>query len=82
MSIRDYAEELLTDFYMCHKARPRHNAVDLQLEKDACEQWAGNLSNQLAWGSEKEIAEAAYQLEARLKRLKEKIVIEVLKYGV
>jgi len=82
MSIRDYAEELLTEFYMCYQARPKHNAVDLQLEKDACEQWAGNLNNQLAWGSENEIAEAAYQLESRLKRLKEKIVIEVLKYGV
>jgi hypothetical protein len=82
MTIRDYAEDLLTEFYMCHKARPRHNAVDLQLEKDACEQWAGNLGNQLAWGTDSDIAEAAYQLESRLKRLKEKIVFEVLKHGI
>lgn len=79
---RDQAEELLTEFYMCCKAKPRHNAIDVQLEKDICEKWAGHLGNQLAWGTESDIAEAAVQLEPRLKRLKEKIVIEVLKYGV
>ena len=79
---RDQAEELLTEFYMCYRAKPRHNAVDLQLEKDVCEKWAGHLSNQLAWGTDSDVAEAASQLESRLRRLKEKIVIEVLKYGV
>jgi hypothetical protein len=64
------------------QARPKHNAVDFRLEKDQCEKWAGHLNNLLAWGTESEIAEASHQLEPRLIRLKEKLIFEVLKYGI
>lgn len=82
MDYRLHAEDLLKEFYLCLGAKPKHNAVGLQLEKDACEKWAGHLTNLLAWGDDTQIAEACLQLEPRLKRLKEKIIIEVLTYGI
>jgi hypothetical protein len=82
MDIRTQSIELLNDYYLCCRSRPKHNAIDLQLEKDNCDKWAGNLNNLLAWGDDPEIAEAYYQLEPRLQRLKEKLIIEVLTHGV
>lgn len=79
---REHAEKLLEEFNLCMQARPRHNAVDVQLEKDSCAKFAVHLNSQLGWGTDNDIAEAAYQLEFRLTRLKEKIVFEVLKHGV
>lgn len=76
-----YAHQLLEEFNLCIKAKPKHNAVDVQLEKDAVSKWAVNLNNQLGWGTENEIAEACYQLEPRLQKLKEKLVMEILKNG-
>lgn len=76
------ADELLEEFNLCMKARPRHNAVDVQLEKDSCAKFAYHLSTQRGWGTDIEIAEACHQLEFRLTRLKEKIVLEVLKHGI
>lgn len=82
MDIREHATELLNEYYLCSRSRPKHNAIDLQLEKDSCDKWAGNLNNLIAWGAENEIAEACHQFEPRLKRLKEKLIIEVLTHGV
>ena len=82
MTHREKAQEVLDDFKMCYVAKPKHNAVDLQIEKDTCNKWATHLNNLLTWGSEQEIAEACHQLEPRLKRLKEKIIIEVLQHGI
>ena len=82
MNIREHAMELLNEYYLCSRSRPKHNAIDLQLEKDNCDKWAGNLNNLLAWGNDNEIAEACHQLEPRLKQLKERIIIEVLTHGV
>jgi hypothetical protein len=79
---REHAEKLLEEFDLCVKAKPRHNAVDVQLEKDSCAKFAYHLNSQLGWGTDNDIAEAAYQLEFRLTRLKEKIVFEVLKHGI
>jgi hypothetical protein len=81
-NIREHAEQLLEEFNWCVKARPKHDAVAVQLEKDAVGKWAVHLNNQLGWGTENEIAEACYQLEPRLNSLKEKIVFEVLKHGI
>jgi hypothetical protein len=58
-----------------------HNAVDVQLEKDSCAKWAHHLNTQRGWGTDREIAEACYQLEPRLKKLKEKLIIEILNHG-
>lgn len=72
------ADELLTEFDMCIRAQTMHNTVEVQIAKDATAKWAHHLSTQRSWGSDLEIAEACYQLEPKLKQLKEKIVLEVL----
>ncbi len=76
-----YAQQLLEEYHLCMHAKPRHDAVNIQLEKDAVGRWAVNLNNQLGWGTENEIAEACHQLEPRLKRLKEKLIMEILTHG-
>lgn len=81
ISWRCRGEELLKEFDLCIRAKPKHNAVDIQLEKDSVSKWAVNLNNQLGWGTDLEIAEACYQLEPRLARLKEKLVMEILING-
>lgn len=75
------ADQLLEEFNMCIKAKPMHNVVDIQLEKDTVAKFAYNLSTQRGWGSDTEIAEAIYQLEPRLAELKKKLVIEILQHG-
>jgi hypothetical protein len=72
------ADELLEEFNLCIRAKPRHDAINIQLEKDAVSKWAVHLNNQRGWGTDLEIAEACHQLEPRLKQLKEKIVLEIL----
>lgn len=76
-----YAEQLLEQFNQCMYAKPKHDAVNIQLEKDSTAKWAYHLNNQLAWGTENELAEACHQLEPRLKKLQEKLVFEILKDG-
>ena len=81
MDYKERAQNVLKEWALCVNARPKHNAVDIQIEKDVCGRFATNLIHNLNWGSEKELVEACYQLESRLKTLKEKIVIEVLQNG-
>lgn len=81
IDIRMKATELLTEFELCIKARPKHNAVDIQIEKDTCSSFAKSLNYQLSWGSENDVAEAYYRLEPRLQKLKEHIIFDVLKHG-
>jgi hypothetical protein len=76
-----YAEQLLEEYNMCCQARQKHGAVDVQLEKDSVAKWATLVATQKQWGTENEIAEACYQLEPRLKKLKEMLVIEILQNG-
>jgi hypothetical protein len=75
------ADELLEEFDLCILAKPRHDAIDIQLEKDKVAKWAYNLSTQRSWGTDVEIAEACYQLEPRLAELKKKLIIEILQHG-
>ncbi len=75
------ADELIEEFNLCLRAKPRHDAINVQLEKDSCAKWAHHLNTQRAWGSEQEIAEACHQLEPRLQQLKEKLVMEILQNG-
>jgi hypothetical protein len=82
MITREQAQQLLDDYNLCCKAKPKHNAIDIQLEKDNVSKWAVNLNNQIGWGSEHEITEAYYQLEPRLRKLQDKLVFEVLKHGI
>ena len=78
---REYARELLEDFDLCIRAKPKSNVADVQLEKDAVGVWAVHLNKQVAWGSDSEIAEACHQLAPRLEELKKKLVFEILKHG-
>lgn len=75
------ANELLAEFALCCQAKPRHDAIDIQLEKDSVAKFAYHLNTQRGWGTDNEIAEACYQLEPRLKKLKEKLVMEILQNG-
>jgi uncharacterized protein with PhoU and TrkA domain len=75
------ADEMIKEFDLCCQARPKHGVVDIQLEKDSVAKFAYHLSTQRSWGTDNEIAEACYQLEPRLKRLKEKLVMEILSNG-
>jgi hypothetical protein len=75
------ADELLQEYNACCLARPKHGAVDVQLEKDSVGKWASYLATQRSWGTDTDIAEACYQLEPRLQQLKEKLVIEILHHG-
>lgn len=75
------ADQLIKEWQVVLDAKTKHDAVELRLAKDQCEEWALLVMRIRLWGSESELAEACYQLESRLKPLKEKIVIEVLKNG-
>jgi hypothetical protein len=81
MNYKEYATQLIQDWQLCVNAKPKHDAVDIQLEKDRCEEWAIQLMTISMWGSPRELAETCNQFESRLNALKEKIVIEVLKNG-
>jgi len=81
MDYKEHANNILRDWILCLNARPKNNAVDIQIEKDTCGRWATNLIHNMTWGSERELAEACHQLESRLKPLKEKIIIEVIQNG-
>lgn len=78
---RQRAEELLEEYKQVIGARPKHNAIDIQILKDRCTQCANFLSQQCNWGNEYDIAEACYQLEPKLKQLKEQVIIEILTHG-
>ena len=73
--------ELIEEFNQCIRAKPKHDAINIQLEKDAVSKWAVHLNNQLGWGTDNEIAEACNQLEPRLTELKKKLIIEILTNG-
>jgi hypothetical protein len=75
------ADDLLAEYSLICKARAKDNTVDIQLDKELCAKWANYLTTQRNWGSELEIAEACQQLEPRLERLKEKVIIEILGNG-
>lgn len=75
------ATELLEEFDLCCQAKPKHDAVNIQLDKDSCAKFAYHLATQRGWGTDNDIAEACYQLEPRLQKLKEKLVMEILTNG-
>ena len=78
---RQRADELLQEFDLCCQAKPKPDAVNIQLEKDSCAKWAYHLNTQRGWGTDNEVAEACLQLEPRLQKLKEKLVMEILTNG-
>ena len=82
MTPQEHARKLLDEWFLCSRAKPKSQAVDIQLDKDVIEPWAAYLDRQLAWGNDdNELQKICYIFESKLKNLKEKIVIEVLKNG-
>lgn len=81
MNYKEYADDLVKEWTLCLDAKPKHNAVNIKIDKDQCEQWIIHLMKTRLWGTENELAEACYQVERRLKLLKEKLIIEVLTNG-
>jgi len=75
------ADYLLEEFNLCIAAKPMHDAIDVQLEKDTVSKFAYHLNNVRAWGTDAEIAEACYQLEPKLVELKKKLVFSTLRNG-
>ena len=75
------ADELLAEFDLCCRAKPRHDAINVQLEKDSVAKFAYHLATQRGWGTDNEIAEACHQFEPRLQRLKEKLIMDILTNG-
>jgi hypothetical protein len=45
--IKEHARNLIAEFYLCSHAKPKSNAVDIQLEKDSCAKWADYLIRQI-----------------------------------
>mgnify|MGYP003336302293 CR=1 FL=1 len=78
---KNHAQQLLDEFKLCQQAKPKHDAINIQLEKDTVAKWAYYTSYQLGWGKEADLAEACHQLEWRLKHLKEKLIVEILTNG-
>lgn len=78
----DRARSLLEDWERCRYAKPRGDVVDLQIDKDQLQRWAGNLRYNLLWSQDLgEMAESCHQFEHRLHNYKEKIIIEILTHG-
>ena len=78
----DRAGELLADWNLYKNARPRGDAVNLQIERDQLASWAYQLSWNVTWGADAtEIAEACHQFDHRLRSYKDKIVMEILHHG-
>ena len=81
MDFKKHADNLVKEWTLCLDARPRHDAVNIKIEKDQCEEWVIHLMKIRLWGTENELTEACYQVDSRLKILKEKLTIEVLTNG-
>jgi hypothetical protein len=72
---------MIDEYALCCNAKPRHDAINIQLDKDACAQKVKVLSRHLGWGEDDDIASACEALEPKLNALKEKLVFEILKNG-
>lgn len=81
MNFEKQADILVEEWDLCVDAKPKHDAINIKIEKDQCKLWVIHLMKARLWGTDNELAEACYQLESRLKKLKEKIIVEVLKNG-
>jgi hypothetical protein len=82
MTIQQRGEQLLEEWALCKNAKPKSDAVNLQIERDALERWAINLSRNINWAPDNvSTYEAIHQFESRLKSYREKIIIEILTHG-
>ena len=81
MDFQTRARELLDEWELYRKARPREHVLSIQFDKDQMSTWAVHLRRAMMWGSANEVAEACHQFEQRLTQFKDNIVIELLTNG-
>jgi hypothetical protein len=82
MTIQQRGEQLLEEWTLCKNAKPKSDAINLQIERDALEHWANYMSRNLSWHpSHVHTAESIYQFESRLKSYREKVIVEILTHG-
>lgn len=81
MNFKEHADNLVKEWALCLDAKPKNDAVNIKIEKDQCEKWIMHLMRTRLWGTEHELVEACFQVNSRLKILKEKLTIEVLTNG-
>ena len=81
MNFKEYADNLIEEYNMCCRARPRQNAVDIQILKDTVGKWAYHLATQRSWGTDEKIAEACYRWSPTLQELKKQVILGVLRNG-
>ncbi len=80
-----WSQSLLEEWSTVRHARPKTNmisSVDLEYAREILDDWA-MLLRRYSFDKESnhDLAEACYQFETRLKRYKEKIIIETLTHG-
>jgi hypothetical protein len=82
MDPREHADALFREWALCKNAKPRSDAVSLQIERDELEQWAQHLSRNITWApDELSTVEILHQFETRLTHYREKVIIEILTHG-
>ena len=82
MTIQQRGEQLLEEWALCKNAKPKSDAINLQIERDSLERWANYMSRNLSWNpTHADTAESIYQFESRLKSYREKVIMEILTHG-
>ena len=82
MDPRQHADALFKEWALCKNAKPRGDAVSLQIERDELEQWAQHLTRNITWApDDSDTVEIIYQFESRLTSYREKVIIEILTHG-
>jgi len=82
MTIQQRGEQLLEEWTLCKNAKPKSDAINLQIERDALEHWANYMSRNLSWNpTHNDTAESIYQFESRLNSYREKVIVEILTHG-
>lgn len=72
-------DNLLQEWALCKNAHIHSNVIEVQLAKDKCSKLATVLEQAILWGNDDAISEAYTNLSPVLQKLKERIVITVLK---
>lgn len=85
LDFSEWAQSLLLEWEMVRKARPKSDlatSVDLECSRESLNEWESLLRRNLFDKQpSRDLAEACYQFESRLKKYKEKVILEALNHG-
>ena len=83
MDLKETANNIIREWYALDSINLKKltdSPIDLLIEKNRCAEFAGALDRQLAFGeSELELELAYKQFEPRFHRLREKIIVAILR---